>query len=189
MSILSGILLYVIYEVCVPLNLQPNHVTANAGGSMPKEIPDQIVPVRKPEVQWKKNLPPLTYKVMRECGTERAFSGAYWEFKGQGIYHCAACHLPLFDASEQYYPGSGWADFHRPIRNTRLKIVIDKKLNAYKESDTPPLLVGCARCNGYLGKLFQDGNSQNYPKRYCINNAGLVFVAKKEFKLLIIKQL
>jgi peptide-methionine (R)-S-oxide reductase len=115
---------------------------------------------------------------MRECATERAFSGTYWEFKGNGTYTCAACRLPLFDATEQYYPGSGWADFHRPIRDTRLKIVKDKKI-AFKESDFPVLLVGCARCNGYLGKLFQDGNSETHPKRYCINNAGLIFVPKK----------
>jgi peptide-methionine (R)-S-oxide reductase len=179
MSIAVGIFSYMIYEFCVPLNVTAKHVTANAGGSMPKEIPDQIVPIRKPEAQWKKTLPPLTYKVMRDCATERAFSGPYWEFKGEGVYVCASCRLPLFDGSEQYYPGSGWADFHRPIRDTRVRVAKDTKKNAFKESDYPPLLVGCARCNGYLGKLFRDGNSETNPKRYCINNAGLIFVPKK----------
>jgi peptide-methionine (R)-S-oxide reductase len=120
---------------------------------------------------------------MRECATERAFSGQYWEFRGNGVYLCAACRLPLFDGSEQYYPGSGWADFHRPIRDTRLKIVNDTK-HAFKESDLPPLLVGCACCNGYLGKLFRDGNSDTHPKRYCINNAALVFVQNKKANIL-----
>ena len=179
MSIALGIFAYIVYELMIPINGNAHLVTANAGNSIPKDVPDQIVPIRKPEAQWKKTLPPLTYKVMRECATERAFSGQYWEFKGKGIYICAACRLPLFEGSEQYYPGSGWADFHRPIRDTRLKIVNDKKANAFKESDMPPLLVGCARCNGYLGKLFRDGNSDTHPRRYCINNAALVFVPKK----------
>jgi peptide-methionine (R)-S-oxide reductase len=179
MSIAFGILSYIIYELCVPLNVAAHQVTANAGGSIPQEIPEQIVPIRKPEAQWKKTLPLLTYKVMRECATERAFLGKYWEFKGEGTYMCAACRLPLFDGKEQYYPGSGWADFHRPIRDTRLKIVNDYHKHAFKEGDLPTLLVGCARCNGYLGKLFRDGNSDTHPRRYCINSAALVFVAKK----------
>lgn len=178
LSILSGVLLYAVYDLYEQRTAQPTqphlHLTAHASGSIPREIPDQIVPVRKPEVQWKKTLPPLTYKVMRECATERAFSGQYWEFKGIGAYVCAACRLPLFDAQEQYYPGSGWADFHRPIRETRLKRVKDKNLSG----ENPTILVGCARCNGYLGKMLRDGNSAKNPNRYCINNAGLIFVPK-----------
>lgn len=128
--------------------------------------------VTKSDAEWKKLLTPLQYHVLREKGTERAFTGAYWDNHKKGIYYCAACQLPLFDSETKFESGSGWPSFYQPVGESAVSIIKDTSYNMVREE------VVCRRCGGHLGHVFDDG-----PKptglRYCMNSASLKFESKK----------
>lgn len=120
------------------------------------------------ENEWKEKLSEEAYYVMREAGTERAFTGKYWDNKKEGVYNCAACQLPLFSSETKYRSGSGWPSFYRPIKEANVGSEKDRTLGMVRTE------VHCARCGGHLGHVFPDG-----PKptglRYCINSVSLEF--------------
>lgn len=124
--------------------------------------------VEKTEEEWRKQLSPEQYHILREAGTERAFTGAYWDNHEKGVYHCAACGLPLFDSKTKFDSGTGWPSFYEPIAESRVDNVTDRTLGMERTE------VRCRRCGSHLGHVFDDG-----PKptglRYCINSAGLKF--------------
>jgi peptide-methionine (R)-S-oxide reductase len=128
--------------------------------------------VTKSEEEWKKQLTPIQYEVLRQKGTERAFTGKYWENHKKGIYYCAACRLPLFDSENKFESGSGWPSFFTPVNASAVSIIKDTSYNMVREE------VVCSRCGGHLGHVFDDG-----PKptglRYCMNSASLEFEPKK----------
>lgn len=125
--------------------------------------------IRKTEAEWKKSLSQMQYFVLRDRGTERAFTGEYWDNKRSGTYHCAGCGQELFGSESQYDAGTGWPSFTRPI---------DKKSIGESPDNNSGLLrteVHCVRCDGHLGYLYSDGPPPSR-HRYSLNSAALKFV-------------
>ncbi len=123
--------------------------------------------------EWKSRLTDFEYYVLRDKGTERAFSGEYWNNKKEGTYTCRACGLALFASKTKYKSGTGWPSFYEPIKSAYVAEDSDFLLG-YKRTE-----VMCGRCGGHLGHVFPDG-----PKptglRYCINSISLSFEAMNE---------
>lgn len=128
-----------------------------------------IKKITKTDAEWKSQLTDLQYRVARQAGTERAFTGIYWDNKKEGIYRCIGCGLPLFDSKTKFKSGTGWPSYYQPIDPCNVKIIRDTSLGMVREE------VVCARCDSHLGHVFPDG-----PKptglRYCMNSASLDFV-------------
>ena len=126
--------------------------------------------VMKSDTEWRKQLTPEQYHILREKGTEPAFSGKYDKNHEHGVYRCAACGLDLYRSEDKYDSGTGWPSFKAPIAAENVSTRPDNSFFTHRTE------VLCPRCGGHLGHVFDDGPKPT-GKRYCMNSAALQFVA------------
>jgi peptide-methionine (R)-S-oxide reductase len=120
----------------------------------------------KTEAEWKEKLSPEQYQVLRQGGTERAFTGEYWDAKAEGVYRCAGCGERLFSSDTKYESHSGWPSFFQPLGEGIIEEEEDRSYGMVRTE------IKCANCGGHLGHVFEDG-PQPTGLRYCVNSASL----------------
>ena len=167
-------LIFIVFSVVLACNATTPQYSSNESPQKDSIVVidnDTIKKVVKTEAEWKKQLGGEAFDVLRKAGTERAFTGKYWNNHDEGTYFCAGCNLPLFDSKTKFESGTGWPSFYQPIKKSA---VIEHVDMAYGMKRTE---VVCARCDGHLGHVFDDGPNPT-GLRYCMNSASLAFVKK-----------
>ena len=133
---------------------------------------NKVERIKKSEAEWRKELTPEQYHILREKGTERAFTGEYAHTKTPGVYRCAACGQELFDSDTKYDSGSGWPSFYQPMDPGNVELHDDSSFGMRRTE------VICSKCESHLGHVFPDGPNPT-GMRFCINSASLKHDQKK----------
>lgn len=126
----------------------------------------------KTDEQWREVLTPEEFEVARKKGTERAFTGRYWDCHDDGVYHCVCCGEPLFDSGAKFDSGTGWPSFTRPVSEEKVETKTDRTLGMTRKE------VLCVSCGAHLGHVFDDGPAPG-GKRYCMNSLSLKLVKRR----------
>ena len=127
--------------------------------------------IRKTEEEWRKELSPEAYEVLRERGTERPYTGEYYTYEEDGVYKCGACGNPLFESASKFNAHCGWPSFDAPLKNSAIEEKRDVSHGMVRTE------VVCAKCGSHLGHVFDDGPTET-GLRYCINSLSLGFEKK-----------
>ncbi len=144
----------------------------SCNSSAQKKEQKDTFPITKTDAEWKAQLTDLQYYVLREAGTERAFSSSFNDNHLKGMYVCAACKTPLFKSEHKYDSRSGWPSFDREIKGN-VAYSVDYNIGVPRKEEH------CATCGGHLGHVFEDGPQETTGLRHCINGAALKFIPKK----------
>ena len=128
---------------------------------------------QKTDEQWKAELSPEEYEVLRKKGTEAPYTGKYDKFYEDGVYYCAGCGAKLFVSDAKFNSGCGWPAFDKPVDQANVTETLDTSLNRVRTEIT------CSKCGGHLGHVFEDGPKETTGLRYCINSAALDFEEEK----------
>ncbi|MFI5387784.1 MAG: peptide-methionine (R)-S-oxide reductase MsrB [Fimbriimonadales bacterium] len=139
---------------------------ALGGGQHRPSAKDAVI---KTDAEWKKILTPAQYNVLRQKGTEEAYTGKYWDNHAQGVYVCAACGQELFSSKTKFESGTGWPSFWSPIRKDAVDYETDRSWAVEVRTE-----VLCSRCGGHLGHVFSDGPRPT-GLRYCMNSVAMLF--------------
>ncbi|MFA5804150.1 MAG: peptide-methionine (R)-S-oxide reductase MsrB [Melioribacteraceae bacterium] len=148
---------------CAQQNINSNNSKGN----------EMNIKVQKTDNEWKESLTPDQYQVLREKGTEKPFTGKYWNFDEKGIYNCAACGQVLFDSETKFDAGCGWPSFSDVVNNKNVILKDDYTFGMHR------IEVMCSNCGGHLGHVFDDGPKPT-GQRFCINSASIEFEKKND---------
>jgi peptide-methionine (R)-S-oxide reductase len=178
MSPLKQFAFAAVLAACAPASSQDQPAAEQDRPAVPAHVdleapPDPGERIRKTDEEWGQLLTTDQYRVLRESGTERAFSGVYWDHHDEGVYHCAGCGAPLYSSEDKFDSGTGWPSYTQEVEEGRVETMEDRGFGTIRTE------MHCASCGGHLGHIFHDGPAPT-GLRHCVNSESLVFAPSED---------